>query len=178
MNMSLVSMYASRVGNVGKTMAGKDPISQQMVARPVSFNAPVGFASYQQAIAEVRGLMHQDCYVLTGFGTIALISFGCILGVDQPGWITQHLWVAPASLISLPFIGRIAQVPIGQIILPILTPEQIAAANIGMVEIVTFWYSHGGSYFSGVNVMTPAIYASRGPQVLSSEMAQMMSPAP
>ena len=90
MNMSVVSMYASRANSAVKTMAVNGPVSNQMAARPVSFQNPVGFTSYQQAIAELRGVMRLDCYVLTDFPTAALISWGYIPGVDQPGLITQH----------------------------------------------------------------------------------------
>ena len=90
MNMSVVSMYASRANGAVKTMAVNGPVSNQMAARPVSFQNPVGFTSYQQAIAELRGVMRLDCYVLTDFPTAALISWGYIPGVDQPGLITQH----------------------------------------------------------------------------------------
>ena len=177
MNMSLVSMYASRTNGAGNTMAGRAPVSQQVTARPVSFQNPVGFTCYQQAIAELRGVMHLDCYVLTDFPTAALISFGYIPGVDQPGLITQHLWVATSDLDSLQFIGGLAQTLPGPLS-PILTPDQIAAANINLVEIVGYLYANGFSGYTGVGTMDPAAYAACGPQVASSPFRASYSPAP
>jgi len=177
MNMSVVSMYASRANSAVKTMAVNGPVSNQMAARPVSFQNPVGFTSYQQAIAELRGVMHLDCYVLTDFPTAALISWGYIPGVDQPGLITQHLWVAASQLDSLQYIGDLAQTLPGTLS-PILTPDQIAAANISLVEIVGYLYANGFSNYTGVGLMDPAAYATFGPQVPSSLYGRTYSPAP